>query len=423
MKQNKSLHNIVQKLKRNELIRYATNLGVEIDEKSDMSKLRKAYTEFVLSHPKNLLMMLPKSDLDIIRKAKNIKAGKGVKRVDDHLIPIMVMYGLADIDTPQEDYIVVTIAEDLQPLLIQHIDWALESEQNQHRMSVEIITEGLANIFGIVTQEEIRKYLKQVMQNDNDEDAMKVFQIVRHYSLLLDSMEYAEDLENAKEEDIRFVSRYGWEDKRKMAHFIAQHSKNIDSVPVFSLEELAKSSGVLFPFIPNLKKNEFMHYLTDQIGFDELNAYIVCFNLWYYKIHYGEYSLDDMPMEVYFLSRVLAEIDQDLTDRQAEEGIQRLADFVDNLPLWHLRGFTAADYPSEAFVSKISTKEPLGSMLRKVKREASQFRGVLNEKPYLSDQTKPSMDDNPWAGQKIGRNDPCPCGSGLKYKKCHGKNL
>ncbi|MCP4009650.1 MAG: preprotein translocase subunit SecA [Proteobacteria bacterium] len=24
-------------------------------------------------------------------------------------------------------------------------------------------------------------------------------------------------------------------------------------------------------------------------------------------------------------------------------------------------------------------------------------------------------------GQKIGRNDPCPCGSGLKYKKCHGK--
>ncbi|AWM32316.1 SEC-C metal-binding domain-containing protein [Hymenobacter nivis] len=21
---------------------------------------------------------------------------------------------------------------------------------------------------------------------------------------------------------------------------------------------------------------------------------------------------------------------------------------------------------------------------------------------------------------KIGRNDPCPCGSGKKYKKCHG---
>lgn len=25
------------------------------------------------------------------------------------------------------------------------------------------------------------------------------------------------------------------------------------------------------------------------------------------------------------------------------------------------------------------------------------------------------------AGKKIGRNEPCPCGSGLKYKRCHGK--
>jgi len=23
--------------------------------------------------------------------------------------------------------------------------------------------------------------------------------------------------------------------------------------------------------------------------------------------------------------------------------------------------------------------------------------------------------------KKVGRNDPCPCGSGKKYKKCHGK--
>ncbi|MEM6284227.1 MAG: SEC-C metal-binding domain-containing protein, partial [Chloroflexota bacterium] len=24
-------------------------------------------------------------------------------------------------------------------------------------------------------------------------------------------------------------------------------------------------------------------------------------------------------------------------------------------------------------------------------------------------------------GRKIGRNEPCPCGSGKKYKRCHGK--
>jgi preprotein translocase subunit SecA len=25
-------------------------------------------------------------------------------------------------------------------------------------------------------------------------------------------------------------------------------------------------------------------------------------------------------------------------------------------------------------------------------------------------------------GSDVGRNDPCPCGSGKKYKKCHGAN-
>ena len=24
--------------------------------------------------------------------------------------------------------------------------------------------------------------------------------------------------------------------------------------------------------------------------------------------------------------------------------------------------------------------------------------------------------------KKVGRNDPCPCGSGKKYKQCHGKD-
>jgi len=27
----------------------------------------------------------------------------------------------------------------------------------------------------------------------------------------------------------------------------------------------------------------------------------------------------------------------------------------------------------------------------------------------------------PAKSKKVGRNDPCPCGSGKKYKQCHGK--
>ncbi|MGD2063215.1 MAG: SEC-C metal-binding domain-containing protein [Nitrospirota bacterium] len=27
------------------------------------------------------------------------------------------------------------------------------------------------------------------------------------------------------------------------------------------------------------------------------------------------------------------------------------------------------------------------------------------------------------AADKVGRNEPCPCGSGKKYKKCHGARM
>ena len=37
--------------------------------------------------------------------------------------------------------------------------------------------------------------------------------------------------------------------------------------------------------------------------------------------------------------------------------------------------------------------------------------GMVRKKEFAADAT----------GHKVGRNDPCPCGSGKKYKKCHGK--
>jgi preprotein translocase subunit SecA len=43
----------------------------------------------------------------------------------------------------------------------------------------------------------------------------------------------------------------------------------------------------------------------------------------------------------------------------------------------------------------------------------------------LADESQASSDNIPKTmireGEKVGRNDPCPCGSGKKYKQCHGK--
>ncbi|MFA5078598.1 MAG: preprotein translocase subunit SecA [Dehalococcoidia bacterium] len=42
-------------------------------------------------------------------------------------------------------------------------------------------------------------------------------------------------------------------------------------------------------------------------------------------------------------------------------------------------------------------------------------------KVSLEKKEVPARKPSPAPGQKVGRNDPCPCGSGKKYKHCHGK--
>jgi preprotein translocase subunit SecA len=43
---------------------------------------------------------------------------------------------------------------------------------------------------------------------------------------------------------------------------------------------------------------------------------------------------------------------------------------------------------------------------------------TMGEAPQESKAGKPQPIH---VGDKVGRNDPCPCGSGKKYKQCHGK--
>src|SRR5437867_11129241 len=47
--------------------------------------------------------------------------------------------------------------------------------------------------------------------------------------------------------------------------------------------------------------------------------------------------------------------------------------------------------------------------------------GLVSGDPAVASQPSPvgaGVAPSPYAG--IGRNDPCPCGSGKKFKKCHG---
>jgi preprotein translocase subunit SecA len=47
---------------------------------------------------------------------------------------------------------------------------------------------------------------------------------------------------------------------------------------------------------------------------------------------------------------------------------------------------------------------------------------AANERDYF-DPSAPIKQEPVRVEPKIGRNDPCPCGSGKKFKQCHGRDM
>ena len=96
----------------------------------------------------------------------------------------------------------------------------------------------------------------------------------------------------------------------------------------------------------------------------------------------------------------------------------------------HLRGYAQKnplnEYKREAFVmfeallNHISEESVL--LLSRVEVRENDFNpeamhGDVPNAPKLGDTTDGT---NPFEGMDVGRNDPCPCGSGKRYKHCHG---
>jgi preprotein translocase subunit SecA len=62
--------------------------------------------------------------------------------------------------------------------------------------------------------------------------------------------------------------------------------------------------------------------------------------------------------------------------------------------------------------AQLSATDMTRSIQRKKERELAELQFVGGDSPTA---TKTVV-----KGKKVGRNEPCPCGSGKKYKNCHG---
>ncbi|MBG9794183.1 preprotein translocase subunit SecA [Paenibacillus dendritiformis] len=68
-----------------------------------------------------------------------------------------------------------------------------------------------------------------------------------------------------------------------------------------------------------------------------------------------------------------------------------------------------------------SIQEEVAQYIMKARVEQNVERQAVVDESKMSTNAEPAVKRPVAKGETIGRNDPCPCGSGKKYKQCHGK--
>ena len=69
---------------------------------------------------------------------------------------------------------------------------------------------------------------------------------------------------------------------------------------------------------------------------------------------------------------------------------------------------------------KNTEENPLREESQRKKTDMSNMR--TGRQDLVANSGEPKSNAPIHVEKKVGRNEPCPCGSGKKYKACHGKN-
>ncbi len=185
----------------------------------------------------------------------------------------------------------------------------------------------------------------------------------------------------------------------------------------FEIEELYDTDTL----ITDKAYQELKAFLIKKIGWDEERTEYTLLDMWLANAYDGDFhdTLEGLMEEIVFKN-----------EKQAETAINLFMNALNNTRMLQNRGHK----PIEIIRKKpfgpgnMPTIVPVSSMAAEMLSQAAPdirkmgFGLDLEANADIMTVTQGSGDDKTITQKKIYPNDPCPCGSGKKYKKCCGRN-
>ena len=344
-------------------------------EGKDPKKLLRLLENRVYNHVEEWIDDLPHNDLKVLREL--VKKGRMEAPItyQDLLIENLCLIDKS-LGPSHFEFI---IYDDIKNAVAPYLDAAIDKKEKNNEGFLECLLMGLLNIVGYIDEAKAREVIKSLLPQSHSkfkpEDVDQFFDhsmIVKYHrggyvcqsdgglwSQLIDAADWDEEIRVGVE------PFYPTDISDVIAH---------GKYPYFQPHRVAEQAFY------SLFVDTFKYEPTDALG--RLTYY-------YSRLQEPDYTIKEMIREIsgeYVFGSL----------KQANLILDILTKFCNGIPKFILKGNTSFE---------VFNKQ------KESYRDINVLSGCADGHPQMPDITE----------QKIGRNDPCPCGSGKKYKKCCGQ--
>lgn len=385
----------LQGLDHEDLIEIAHALGVTGMERENVRRTKKAMVEeihsYATTHAAEWLEDLTTLDLLLLQ---SLFANSIPYNLESH-IPVLIdfLWMLAEVGVDKNNNERAVLCDDLKEPIKQLIDMVFLKKLQSGEDVIENALMGLLTTVGWISRQKATEILTQLLPVNNKNITQEAIIHFMNHSMLVRAMAYWAYWDETRQTLVAPLvpDRPG----------TGQSEWPTNDYPPLTFGELIARG--CFPNIRPYAKieHEFFEILCKHA--DNENVASILFSHIFITI-----QQERMP-EKKIISHIISSLH--FNDMPPEKEMNTITAFINSVPRYAFNGFT----PNDA----------KGKQLKKRTPEPNLPMGFNNEQG-LFDILEPglfqdSLPTSPITHEKVGRNDPCPCGSGKKYKKCCGR--
>ena len=374
-----------------------------VEKSAKKARLVEQAALLIGGNPREWMYMLPESDLMLLRDLVSAGNGEWVELLNPDYPSMLEILGLIYIDDRDRDFVYACLDESLYFPVAAIIDHVIAEKRADGSFETEHLALGLLNIYGVVTVEAFVHQAFDMLEGGMEEDggAEEFVRIAENRLVAMQRVTY--------KGEVYLVSPYAYEYEKLIDGWKQFPGRR--KFASFTRDE-ALYAGMDAPFCAfghGSPEYDAAWAVLEDLGYDRQDI-LDCLNeVWVNS----QYSTDEASVEALF-SCINDKIDQIDTFEEYRKCIDAIAEYANSVPKWLLKGHSS----NETDLLKLSIRVDEASFEEEVTKQEGIKKGPDESAGPLNEFYKYNM-----AVRHVAPDEPCPCGSGLSYRRCHGKNL